>query len=129
MTPLRDHFVKMYKLLYNIIKEGDVENAKALRINVGDEMLSQLSNLCLSFIQEGLASPAIDRSRLKEMEVDWQQLLDICIKLSESNIETRNRFRRIIPISRIMEMAEMINAIKTDEGYFLLKEKFDIFTK
>lgn len=129
MAPLRDHFVKMYKLLYKTIKDGDVENAKAIRNDVGEEMLSQLSNLCLSFIQEGLAFPAIERSQLEEVGADWQQLLDSCISLSESNIETRNRFRRLVPISRIMEMAEMINAVKTDEGFYLLKEKLDNFTK
>lgn len=127
MAPMRDHFVKIYNILHSTIKDGNLEDAKVIRNDIGEEMLSQFSNLCLSFIQEGLTFPTIDRNKIKDIGTDWQQLLENCLKLSESNIETRNRFRRQVPISKIMEMAEMFNAIKTDDGFHLLKEKLEKF--
>ena len=127
MAPMRDHFIKIYNILYSTIKDGNLEEAKKIRENLGEEVLSQFSSLCLSFIQEGLTFPAIDKNKIKDIGGDWQQLLETCLELSESNIETRNRFRRLVPISKIMEMAEMFNAIKTDDGFLLLKEKLDKF--
>jgi hypothetical protein len=123
MENLRILFIRIYNELYNLIATRNLKEAIKIRRNVGNEFLFQLSQLCLAFTQEGLSFPTIDKNKLVQLDEDWQELFGNLVKLSQSNIEARNRFRRVIPTSKIMELAEMLNAIVDDEDFMNLKEK------
>jgi len=125
MVPVRDNFIKIYKELFDLLQGDSQIKVKIFRENIGEKMLSDLSQLCLSFTQEGLSFPKIDQDQIDELDGEWKLFCDTLVRLSNSDVETRNRFRRVIPVSKIMEAAEILNGVRTDEGYsnMLLKTK------
>jgi len=127
MVPVRDNFIEIYKDLFTLIKDDNLSAVKIFRGKIGDNMLSQLSQLCLSFTQEGLSFPEIDQNQTKKLEKKWKLFCENLIKLSNSDIETRNRFRRLVPISKIIEVAEILNGLRTDDEYSNLARKLEGF--
>jgi len=127
MAPMKDNFIEIYKDLSALIQDNDLSTVKIFREKMGDDLLSQISQLCLSFTQEGLLFPEIDQNQIEKLEVKWKLLCNNLIRLSNSDIETRNRFRRLIPISKIMEVAEILNGFRTDDGYLNLANKLKGF--
>jgi len=127
MAHIRDNFIEIYKDLSDLIQDNDLSAVKIFREKMGDDMLSQLSQLCLSFTQEGLSFLEIDQNQTKKFEEKWKLFCENLIKLSNSDIETRNRFRRLVPISKIIEVAEILNGLRTDDEYSNLANKLKGF--
>lgn len=127
MAPVRDNFIRIYKELFDLLQANNLNKVKIIREKIGQKMLANLSQLCLSFTQEGLSFPKIDQDQIDGLEGEWKLFCDTLIRLSNSDIETRNRFRRVIPISKIMEAAEILNGVRTDEGYSHLLQKMKGF--
>lgn len=127
MVPVKENFIKIYKELSNLVLNNNLDEVKTFREKIGDRLLANLSQLCLSFTQEGLSFPKIDQDHIDKLDGEWNIFCNTLIRLSSSDIETRNRFRRVIPISKIMEVAEILNGVRTDEGYSHLLQKIKGF--
>lgn len=127
MVPLRDNFKEIYNDLSALLGDGDISRVGVLREQVGKNLILLLSQLCLSLTQEGLKFPKIDKNQIDNLKGKWKIFCRNLIMLSNSHIETRNRFRRLVPISKIMEVAEILNGLRSDEGFSNLASKLKGF--
>jgi len=114
MVPVKENFINIYNELSNLVLDNNLDKVKIFRAKIGEKMLSNLSQLCLSLTQEGLSFTKIDQDQIEELDGEWKLFCDTLI-------------RRVLPISKLMEAAEMLNGIRTDEGYSHLMQKMKGF--
>jgi len=126
MAPLKDNFIDISRELSDLIKEHELQKVRSFRNKIGIEALQELSQLCLSLTQEGLSISKITQLQMVNSDEEWITFGLNLIRISNSDLEMRNRYRRVISASRLMEMAEMLNALCTDEGYSIYITKKEI---
>jgi len=109
-----DNFISVFNQVYELIKRDDIKEIKNFRDKFSNKLILMLSQLVAAFTQEGLSFPEIDR--YDYLPRNWINFIDDLKRLSKSNIETRNRFRRLVPPRKLMDLADMLNAITTSQG-------------
>lgn len=109
-----DSFIGIFNYAYELIKENNADDIGSFRDRFSDTLILAVSRHVAALTQEGLAFPAIDL--YNHLPEHWVDFIDNLKRLAKSTVETRNRFRRLIPPGRIMDLADMLNAVMTDQG-------------
>jgi len=109
-----DNFVNIFNYVYELIKKNNANDIGNFRNKFSNKLILELSQLIASFTQEGLFRPEI--KQYNHLPRNWINFIDNLKRLSKSNIETRNRFRRLVPPRKLMDLADMLNATISDQG-------------
>lgn len=119
------HFISLYNNLKSSILDQDEGRLQELRASLRPENSRQLAELLVSLTQEGLKFPLFILSA--KMPSDWEKLWVDLSRLCDKSIEDRNRFRRLVPPSYLMSMAEMISTIHDDIELKRIRENLSQF--
>ncbi|MFO7846793.1 MAG: hypothetical protein R6V27_09550 [Balneolaceae bacterium] len=125
VIPIKDNFIKIYEEIFKIVENNEYQEIEKLKADVGAGNLLKFSQFCLSLTQEGLSFPELKKEKIKKLDDHWEIFGENLIELSNADEEKRNRFRRVIPISKIMGLAEMLKGITTNEGFSRLVKKWE----
>jgi hypothetical protein len=109
-----DNFVYVFNHVYKLIKENNVDDIKKFRDNFSNQLLLKLPQFIGALTQEGLVFPKLEQSN-NLSEENWINFIDDLKKLYMANIQTRNRFRRLVSSRKLMELAEMLDVIISDQ--------------
>jgi len=109
-----DNFVNIFNYVYELIKENNANDIRNFRNKFSNKLILELSQLVASFTQEGLSHPEI--KQYDHLPRNWINFVDNLKRLSKTSIETRNRFRRLVPPRKLMDLADMLNATISDQG-------------
>jgi len=109
-----DNFVNIFNYVYELIKKDNANDIRTFRNKFSNKLILELSQLIASFTQEGLSYPEI--KQYNHLPRNWINFIDNLKRLSKTNIETRNRFRRLVPPRKLMDLADMLNATISDRG-------------
>ena len=107
--PYKKNFDEIFNEVRLLLEENN--KRKEFVEKIGRNTLDQLSQLCLAFTQEGLMFPKIDEIHIMKLEGKWKEFVLNLVNLSKASIENRNRFRRVVSVSKIIELAEMIHEL------------------
>jgi hypothetical protein len=121
MEPIRDNFVIVCEEIYNAIKTNDAQVIDNFRNTFTIDLLCKLSEAVAALTQENLYVPEV--STEVKLPVHWKQFMDNLRMLLQSTVETRNRLRRVIPPRKLFNLAEMLNALTTDNSVLNYKKR------
>ena len=114
MKPITDNFVVIHNDLYTLIKNNEPIKLDSFTTTFQRDYLMKLSQKVAALSQENLYIPILpDR---KDLPDQWIKFINNLNYLLTTTVETRNRFRRLIPPRRLFELADMILAITNDRG-------------
>lgn len=114
MKPLANDFLTFYTELTQILKLNDVVAISKIRAACSPELFNTISQATSALTQENLFVPELPHST--KLPDSWIVLLTNLKFLSSSQIEVRNRFRRLMPPKKLFDLADMIDALKSDNG-------------
>jgi hypothetical protein len=113
-------FITFYNYLYNLIKKSDYNSVKKAISPIDDFTLVCLSSATSCLAQEGLKYPEISEENFDQM---WNEYISMIRRFStQKDPKERRRFRRLIPLSRIVKLAEMLQAVTSNESYLNFKK-------
>lgn len=104
------NFISLYKELKNLYLEQDINDILTYRKQFKDIDLKNISKFCIALSQEGFYFPNIEYQN-GELPDLWKNFISSISFFSNKSVETRNRFRRIVGASKIINMAEMMNSL------------------
>jgi len=114
MKPITDNFVAIYNSVYSLIKDNEKSLALEVVHRVGKEYLNSLSQSVSALTQENLYNP--DLQPREDLAEQWVTFATNLRLLHEAPVETRNRFRRLVPPRKMDELADMLNAFISEGG-------------
>jgi len=103
------NFFQLYEELRNTILKNDIDAIAKLRDFTTPDGVRGFSDILVAFTQEGLKFPKIKVS--DNVPPKWKRVWEDLERLANKSVEDRNRFRRLIPPSYLMRLAEMISTI------------------
>lgn len=108
-------FITFYNFLFNLIKQSDYKIIAKEVSSLKSSTLAKLSSATNCLAQEGFVFPEIPEDHFND---NWIKYVDL-IKFfsSQKDPKERRRFRRLIPPTRIVRLAEMLQAVSS-EGSF-----------
>ena len=112
MEPYSKAFVDFYNSIFQLLKLNKIKDIKNIRATAKGEYLNNISQLVSALTQEDLFVPEIELNN--KLPKIWADFVSKVLVLFKSNVETRNRFRRLVPANKITNLAEMVNALKDD---------------
>ena len=108
-------FVTFYNYLFNLIKSGDYNAIAKEFSGISSSDLIKISSATSCLAQEGLKYPEISSVDFNEK---YQNYIELIKDLSsQTDPKERRRFRRLIPPSRIVRLAEMLQAVSSKDSY------------
>lgn len=120
LEPKKEFFTQFYNYLFNLIKNNNYFEAKEKIKFVDDLTLSKLSSNTSALTQEGLKFVGIQDDNLDD---NWNSYLKLLEYFSlQDDAKERRRFRRLISPNRIVKLAEMINAITSEDSFIRFKK-------
>jgi len=121
MRPITDNFVAIYNEVYSIIKGNDQARLENFMNSFQRDSLVKLSQTVSALTQENLYIPELeDRKNLPD---HWTKFIDNLKYLLRTTVETRNRFRRLVPPRKLFDLADMLNAVTIDHGVIDYKKR------
>ena len=121
MRPITDNFVAIYNEVYSIIKGNDQARLENFMNSFQRDSLVKLSQTVSALTQENLYIPELeDRKNLPD---HWIKFIDNLKYLLRTTVETRNRFRRLVPPRKLFDLADMLNAVTIDHGVIDYKKR------
>lgn len=115
LEPQKETFVSFYNYLFNLIKNNNYDHIKKEIASLDLSTITILSSNTSALAQEGLQFLEIPK------ELTSQQWHNYVIFLNHFSNQTdakeRRRFRRLISPERIVKLAEMLQAITSDNAF------------
>jgi hypothetical protein len=108
-------FITFYNYLFNLIKTGDYASIAKEFSDISSSDLAKISSATSCLAQEGLKYPELPSGDFNEKCQKYTELIKNLA--SQTDPKERRRFRRLIPPSRIVRLAEMLQAISSKESY------------
>lgn len=109
-------FIDFYNFIYKIIR---LDNYKTCLSSMGDvelEYIKTLSRNTGALSQEGLK--VFDINIPNNLKAPWKEYSEMIKNLTtQKDPKTRRRFRRLIPIEKIVKLSDMLNGLTSEELY------------
>jgi hypothetical protein len=115
LHPQKEIFINFYNYLFNLIKNNDYDSIKKEIVKIDDLILLILSSNTSALAQEGFQYKEIPEYNF---DTQWETYVSILNRLSRQvDAKERRRFRRLISPERIVKLAEMIQALASEESF------------
>lgn len=118
----RQVFIDFYNFIYKLLK---VENYNLCLCELGyvnSDYIKVLSQNISALSQEGLKF--IDFNIPDELTGHWKEFSDVVKKLiSQKDAKLRRRFRRLIPVERIVRLSDMIYSMVSEENFIAFQKR------
>jgi len=124
MKPIADNFVAIYNEIYSLIKNNNQQELDQFAGSFSKDLLSSLSEAVSALTQENLYIPEL--TERKELPAHWILFIQNLIYLLKANVETRNRFRRLVPPRKLFNLADMLNVVTLNDGVKNYKKRKNI---
>lgn len=108
-------FIDFYNFLFNLLKQADYSLILKEVSNLKPTTLIKLSSATNCLTQEGYVFPEIEDENYNEKWIDYVGLIKSLS--SQKDPKNRRRFRRLIPPTRIVRLAEMLQAISSEKSF------------
>jgi hypothetical protein len=119
IEPKKEVFVTFYNYLFNLIKNNNYEYIKKELAGVDNSIISKLSSNTSALAQEGFKYSDISESLSNDQ---WNNYIEFLNYFSKQNdAKERRRFRRLISPERIVRLAEMLQALNSEQSFNGLK--------
>lgn len=115
LKPQKDTFIIFYNYLYNLIKNSSYEEFKKQTKFYDSSLISKLSLNTGALVQEGLVYVDLNEDIFDDNWVPYVKLLKYFS--NQTDAKERRRFRRIISPERIAKLAEMLNAVTSEDSF------------
>lgn len=121
MKTYTDQFVDFYNNIFRIVTGDKLwdPNPKFTKNHLTD-----ISDLISSFSQENLFVPTIKLDDTIPQE--WVNFVQTLIALTGKSVEVRNRFRRLVSPKKLTQLADMVNALRTEKEIDNYRKKLKI---
>lgn len=108
-------FISFYNFLFNLIKESDYKIIAKEVSSLKSATLIKLSSATNCLAQEGFVFPEIPDDHFND---NWIKYVDLVKFFStQKDPKDRRRFRRLIPPTRIVRLAEMLQAVSSENSF------------
>lgn len=108
-------FITFYNFLFNLIKQSDYKIVAKEVSTLKSTTLIKLSSATNCLAQEGFVFPEIPEDHFND---DWIKYVDLIKFFSlQKDPKDRRRFRRLIPPTRIVRLAEMLQAVSSESSF------------
>lgn len=115
VEPKKEIFITFYNYLFNLIKNNDYKSIKKEITGIDDSVLLIISSNTSALAQEGFQFKEIPECNF---DIQWGMYVGILNHLSKQiDAKERRRFRRLISPGRIVKLAEMIQALTSEESF------------
>lgn len=115
LQPQKEIFINFYNYLFNLIKNNNYEFIKKEFADVDVSVLKKVSSNTSALAQEGVTYAEIPESNLG---TQWLSYIHMLNNLSaQMDAKERRRFRRLIPPERIVKLAEMTQALTSEDSF------------
>ncbi|MBP6925520.1 MAG: hypothetical protein KBC22_00470 [Candidatus Pacebacteria bacterium] len=108
-------FITFYNYLFNLIKQTDYKLIMNEISTLDKATLIKLSSATNCLSQEGLVFPEIPEDHFNERWTKYVELIKFFS--TKRDPRDRRRFRRLIPPTRIVRLAEMLQAVSCEESF------------
>lgn len=115
LFPQKDTFIVFYNYLFNLIKDNNYENTTKQIKYFNSEYISKISLNTGALVQEGLEYNVIPENDFDDKWIPYLKLLNYFS--TQKDAKERRRFRRLISPDRIVKLAEMLNAITSENSF------------
>lgn len=108
-------FINFYNFLFNLIKQSDYKLVEKEVSSLKKTTIIKLSSATNCLTQEGFVFPEIPQDNFNDQ---WIKYVDLIKFLStQKDPKDRRRFRRLIPPTRIVRLAEMLQAVSSYHSF------------
>ncbi len=108
-------FITFYNFLFNLIKQSDYKIVVKEVSTLKSATLIKLSSATNCLAQEGFVFPEIPEDHFND---NWIKYVDLIKFFSlQKDPKDRRRFRRLIPPTRIVRLAEMLQAVSSESSF------------
>lgn len=115
-------FIDFYNFIYKILRLGDYKLCLKEIDNINLEFIKILSKNTSALSQEGLKVFNFDIQH--SLKTPWKEYSEIIKTLIiQKDPKMRRRFRRLIPVERIVRLADMLYGLSSEENYNIIKNK------
>lgn len=108
-------FIDFYNFLFNLIKQADYELVLMETKGFKNTTLIKLSSATSCLAQEGYIFPEIPDEDFNEKWIKYINLIKFFS--TQKDPKDRRRFRRLIPPTRIVRLAEMLQGISSESSF------------
>lgn len=115
-------FNSIYKKLKDLYLEQNINDILTYKKQFRDTDLKNISKFCIALSREGFSFPEI-KDKIEKFPKLWKNFIKSIYYFSNKSIETRNRFRKMVGTSKIINIAEMINSLRDIESIKNMKIK------
>lgn len=121
-------FIDFYNFIYKIIQSEDYKPCSNKIDSVGVSYVITLSKNTSALSQEGLKFFNFDI--LSGIESPWKEYSEVVKDLiTQKDPKIRRRFRRLIPVDRIMRLADMLYGLSSEKNFITFKKRFYSYGK
>lgn len=108
-------FMEIYKRIKDLVDNKNEVEIRKMYEDISIDVIRKIAKLLLYLTHEDFNKPEY----IGTIKVDGklQEFLNEMFKISSSNLETRNRFRRLINPTMIIKMSEFFSCIKSKEDF------------
>ncbi|MBM3708625.1 MAG: hypothetical protein FJW69_09885 [Actinobacteria bacterium] len=108
-------FMEVYNSIKDLVDNKNEVEIKKMFGSISIDTIRKVVRLLLYLAHEGFKKPESIEA-IKDNE-KLQEFLNEMFKISNSNLETRNRFRRLINPTMIIKMSEFFSCIKSKDDF------------
>lgn len=115
-------FISFYNFIYKLARLENYDICLHEAGNVKSDYIKVLSRNVSALSQEGLKF--INFNVPDELTSQWEEFSQIVKHLiSQKDAKMRRRFRRLIPVERIVRLADMLYGISSEENFINIKKR------
>lgn len=115
IEPKKEIFIIFYNYLFNLIKNNNYEYVKKETSVINPSIINKLSLNTSALAQEGFKYVDITESLSND---HWNNYIEFLNYFSKQNdAKERRRFRRLISPERIVRLAEMLQAVTSENSF------------
>lgn len=118
----KQRFISFYNFIYKLARLENYDICLHEAGNVNSDYIKVLSRNVSALSQEGLKF--INFNVPDELTSQWEEFSQIVKHLiSQKDAKMRRRFRRLIPVERIVRLADMLYGISSEENFINIKKR------
>ena len=121
LQPKKEVFVSFYNYLFNFIKNNDYITVRKEILSFDNVVMAKMSSNTSALAQEGLRFLEIPESL---PDVQWNNYISFLNYFSkQTNPKQRGRLRRLISPEQIVKLAEMLQAVSSEDAFKSYKNR------
>lgn len=118
----KQRFISFYNFIYKLARLENYDICLHEAGNVNSDYIKVLSRNVSALSQEGLKF--INFNVPDELTSQWEEFSQTVKHLiSQKDAKMRRRFRRLIPVERIVRLADMLYGISSEENFINIKKR------